>query len=84
MYMKTYKIIKRTFEAKKYSIGSIDRQRLEQNAVTSSYMPSYKWTIEGEGFSHSTKTKKDAENFVINRLKGEIIWKQKAITTMKL
>lgn len=70
--MKTYQIYKRKFTAKMYEVGTIDRQRLELSAITSSYMPSYKYTVEGENFSHATKTLKDAIKFVKENLKGEI------------
>lgn len=54
-------IYKRTFEAKKYPKGSEERIKLNESAITSEYMTSYKYQIIGEHFSSAYRTKAEAE-----------------------
>lgn len=65
--MKQMTIIKRLFTAKNYPIGSEERNKLNIDSETSEYMPSYKYVVKGENFSHTTKTKEDAQNFINNQ-----------------
>ena len=55
-----YTITKRTFRALDFEKGSIERQELNRNSITSEYMPSHKWNIKGEHISTSTRTKDEA------------------------
>ena len=64
-----YEIIKRNFEALKHPQGSEARKRLNQNDVTSEYMPSYHWEVVGGRCSLSFKTREEALNFVENTSK---------------
>ena len=65
-----HNILKRTFEARSYIKGSEERNKLNKNAVTSEYMPSYKWQLlswadDGSPIaSFSFKTRKEAEESV--------------------
>ena len=54
-------IIKRTFAAERSPKGSPERARLSLDAATSEYMTSYKYVIQGPGFSIATRTKAEAE-----------------------
>ncbi len=72
------KLIKRTFEAKKYPKGSIQRKKLNMNARTSEYMPSEKYRIITQvKFAHggigelkeNFRTKKAAEKRYIKTRK---------------
>jgi hypothetical protein len=57
-------IVKRTFEAKKYPKGSEERIKLNESAITSEYMPSYKYCIvdeQGKTNGRSYTSKADAE-----------------------
>lgn len=56
----TFEVFKRTFEAKKFPIGSKERAELNLDAVTSEYMVSYKFAIIGHKFSTSKRTKVEA------------------------
>lgn len=57
------KIVKRTFEAKKYPKNSLKRKELNKNTITSEYMPSYKYAIIGKHFAFTKQTKKEAVAF---------------------
>ena len=41
-----YKIVRRTFEAKKYPKNSPERTRLNKDNITSEYLPSYKYVVQ--------------------------------------
>ncbi len=62
--MNNYEVIKRTFEALKHPKQSSERMRLNDNIITSEYMPSYDWAVVGAFHSSGYKTKKEAENKV--------------------
>ena len=58
------KVARRTFEALKYAKGSTERELLNQDWLTSEYMPSYKYGIRNDDGSHlpfTYKTKYEAE-----------------------
>lgn len=52
-------VIRRTFEAANHPKGSDERARLNENAVTSEYMPSYRYTTS-DGRSWRTKAEAQA------------------------
>lgn len=54
---------RRTFEAKQHPKGSAERARLNEDARTSEYMPSYRYAAVGEGYRQSFRTKGEAEAF---------------------
>lgn len=54
-------IHKRTFEALKHPKGSAERTELNKSAITSEYMPSYKYQRIGENYSLAYRTKREAE-----------------------
>lgn len=58
------KIHKRTFEARKHPKGSEERKRLNDSAITSEYMPSYKYQVIGDHFSFAYRTKSEAQAYV--------------------
>jgi len=64
-------IKRRTFEAKKHAKGSEERKKLNLNAETSEYMPSYKYLLVDGNFNRSFRTKKEAQQAVdrLNELK---------------
>ena len=55
------KVMKRTFEALNYPEGSAQRIELNKNTLTSEYLPSYKYCVTGENFSHACRTRKEAQ-----------------------
>ena len=55
-----YSVYKRTFEARKFPVGSAERNKLNESAITSEYMISYKYAVIGEKFSTSCVKKEDA------------------------
>lgn len=56
------KIKRRTFEAIRFPEGSYERIKLNENVLTSEYMPSYKYVlISGMNFQ-TFRTKKEAED----------------------
>ena len=50
----TIEVVRRTFEASKHPKGSEERARLNRDARTSEYMPSYRY-MTSDGKSHRTK-----------------------------
>lgn len=58
--------IKRTFLAARTQDPEL-RKRLNATAEHSEYQPSYKWLVEGDNFSLTFKTKKDALAFIQHR-----------------
>jgi hypothetical protein len=59
-------ITRRTFEAAKHPKGSPERARLNLDAVTSEYMPSYRYELKMTGAvngSRSFRTKREAEAY---------------------
>ena len=64
--MINYTLYKRTFEALKYAPGSPEREKLNESALTSAYMPSYKWIVRRETetkavhYERSFRTKREA------------------------
>lgn len=58
-----FTVARRTFAAKQYRLGSIERARLNLSALTSEYMPSYKFVIlqDGKETSFACTTRADAE-----------------------
>jgi hypothetical protein len=64
--MKRYQIHKRTFEARQHEKNSPERIELNKSAITSEYMPSYKYQIigtmgNGGKYSSAYRTKREAE-----------------------
>ncbi len=57
-----YTVHKRTFEAKQFPVGSPERKKLNEDSITSEYMPSYKYSVKGPHISTSHRTKKEAED----------------------
>lgn len=59
-------IKKRTFEANKYPKGSLERNKLNEEILTSEYQPSYKYIIElnGKYQLKTFKTKREAEEYI--------------------
>ena len=63
-------IKRRTFEALKYPIGSPERRRLNEKALTSEYMPSYKYilieNVSERPFTNyrTFRTKREAQIFM--------------------
>ena len=57
------KVIKRTFEARTHPPGSAERMRLNHDARTSEYMPSYRYMLvadDGTPLPYSYRTKSEA------------------------
>jgi hypothetical protein len=65
-----YVIKKRTFEAKKYPVGSPERMKLNEDSVTSEYMPSHKYSLKGDHLRVTFRTKFEAELFVTRSENG--------------
>ena len=61
-----YLLLKRNFDALNYEIASNERRYCNTRAETSEYHPSHKWVIEGENFSMTKKTKKEAQEMINN------------------
>jgi len=55
-----YRVYKRTFEARQYPFGSIERNQLNESSITSEYMTSYKYYVEGPNVGVTEKTKAEA------------------------
>ena len=53
---------KRTFEAKKFPVGSAERNELNSSPITSEYMTSYKYAVIGPHVSVSKRTKAEADD----------------------
>ena len=64
--LQTYEVYKRTFEAKEHPPGSEARAKLNESAVTSEYMTSYKYAIISERFSTTTRTSAEAMTQLAN------------------
>ncbi len=62
------KIVRRTFEAAKHPKGSAERTRLNLEAATSEYMPSYRYMIAGSGTNWTFRSKAEAEAELTLRL----------------
>lgn len=62
--MSEYTVIRRTFEAKKHPKGSPERTRLNMDAVTSEYLPSYRYQVVGRRFGSAFRTKAEAQAFI--------------------
>ena len=61
--MSIYTVKKRTFEALNYPKDSAQRKKLNESAVTSEYMPSYKYVLVtnlGQDTPFTYRTKKEA------------------------
>ena len=58
-----FTVARRTFAAKQHRLGSIERARLNLSALTSEYMPSYKFVLleDGKETSFTCTTRADAE-----------------------
>jgi hypothetical protein len=58
-----FTVARRTFEAKQHSLGSIERARLNLSALTSEYMPSYKFVLlqDGNETPFTCTTREEAE-----------------------
>lgn len=54
---------RRTFEAKNHPKGSDERKRLNEDPVTSEYMPSYRYAAIGDNYRLSFRSKKEAMEF---------------------
>jgi len=59
----TITVARRTFAAKQHRPGSIERARLNLSALTSEYMPGYKFVLlqDGKEMSFACTTRADAE-----------------------
>ena len=58
------KVVRRTFEALKFSKGSPERDRLNQDWITSEYLPSYRYGVRNDDGSKTPftyRTKAEAE-----------------------
>lgn len=60
------KVIKRTFEACKYPKGSEERIHFNASVLTSEYMPSFKYTVDGLS-SLTFKSKSEAFAYIAER-----------------
>lgn len=58
--------LRRTFEAKKYPKPSEQRTMLNKSALTSEYMPSYKYIVYygKQPYSQDFRTKREAEEWI--------------------
>jgi hypothetical protein len=56
-------VIKRTFEATKHPKGSPERVELNKSVITSEYMTSYKYTVDGLS-SKTFRTKGEAMTYI--------------------
>ncbi|HKF03316.1 MAG TPA: hypothetical protein VKB49_13440 [Candidatus Sulfotelmatobacter sp.] len=58
-----FTVARRTFEARQHRLGSIERARLNLSALTSEYMPRYKFVLlqDGKVTSFTCTTRADAE-----------------------
>ncbi len=58
-----FTVARRTFEAKRHRPGSIERARLNLSALTSEYMPSYRFVLlqDGKETPFTCTTRADAE-----------------------
>lgn len=58
-----FTVARRTFEAKRHRLGSIERARLNLSALTSEYMPGYKFVLllDGKETPFTCTTRADAE-----------------------
>lgn len=56
----TFEVFRRTFEAKKFPIGSKKRTELNLDVITSEYMVSHKYAIKGNKLSIGVGTKQEA------------------------
>ena len=74
--MSNWTVLRRTFEAKKFPEGSAERAKFNEDALTSEYMPSYKYLLRkpalmSDGTPHPNqkwntrqfKTKAEAEQY---------------------
>lgn len=52
---------RRTFGAKRYPKGSPERARLNEDVLTSEYMPSYRYCVPNGRSTRSFRTKAEAE-----------------------
>ncbi len=64
MTQKLYQVFKRTFEALQFAKGSAERSHLNEDALTSEYMPSYKYLVKTSISTRAFKTKTEAEQSV--------------------
>lgn len=67
-----YQVVRRTFEALKHPKDSEERKKLNEDTITSEYMPSYKYAVVEEGSPHGPhtfRTKSEAEAFVDSQSK---------------
>lgn len=58
---------RRTFEAARHPKGSPERAKLNEDARTSEYMTSYRYSSIGPHWSVSFRTKREAEAFEAQR-----------------
>lgn len=59
------KIIKRTFQASQHPEGSQERNKLNEELITSEYQPDYKYILEVGNYQlHAFKTREEAEEYL--------------------
>lgn len=59
------KIIKRTFKANQHPEGSQERNKLNEELITSEYQPDYKYILEVGNYQlHAFKTREEAEEYL--------------------
>lgn len=59
------KIIKRTFQASQHPEGSQERNKLNEELITSEYQPDYKYILEVGNYQlHAFKTRDEAEEYL--------------------
>lgn len=71
-----FTVARRTFEAKRHRLGSIERSRLNLSTLTSEYMPNYKFVLLQDGqvtpFSFTTQSvaEEKAQEFSCQNSRG--------------
>lgn len=76
--------LRRTFEAKNHPKGSKERARLNKSALTSEYMPSYKYIVYygKQPFYDTFTTKRETEGFI--EIEKEIFEKTRGMTIKEM
>lgn len=59
------KIIKRTFKANQHPEGSLERNKLNEELITSEYQPEYHYIVESGNYQlHAFKTREEAGEYL--------------------
>lgn len=71
--LEALRVVRRTFEAKKHPPGSAERAKLNESAITSEYLPSYRYLVVSAAIAANYgptcgakqfRTKREAEQFL--------------------